>query len=30
MTNSISNDYYLPANNPNFKVTDKQDNGALR
>ncbi|MEK4129016.1 flagellar hook assembly protein FlgD [Solibacillus sp. FSL W8-0474] len=29
MANSISNDYYLPANNPNFKVTDKQDNGAL-
>ena len=28
MTN-ISNDYYLPANNPNFKVTDKKDNGAL-
>ena len=25
----ISNDYYLPANNPNFKVTDKKDNGAL-
>ncbi|MGN7478525.1 flagellar hook assembly protein FlgD [Solibacillus silvestris] len=29
MTNPITNDYYLPANNPNFKVTDKQDNGAL-
>ena len=29
MANSISNDYYLPANNANFKVTDKQDNGAL-
>lgn len=29
MANSISNDFYLPANNPNFKVTDKQDNGAL-
>ncbi|MBD8035426.1 flagellar hook assembly protein FlgD [Solibacillus sp. A46] len=29
MTNPISTDYYLPANNPNFKVTDKQDNGAL-
>lgn len=29
MANPISNDYYLPANNANFKVTDKQDNGAL-
>ena len=29
MSKPISNDYYLPANNPNFKVTDKQDNGAL-
>ncbi len=29
MANGISNDYYLPANNPNFKVTDKTDNGAL-
>lgn len=29
MANPISNDYYLPANSPNFKVTDKQDNGAL-
>ncbi|AWE06679.1 flagellar hook assembly protein FlgD [Lysinibacillus sp. 2017] len=29
MANGISNDYYLPANNPNFKVTDKADNGAL-
>ena len=29
MANGISNDYYLPANNPNFKVTDKKDNGAL-
>ncbi|WP_079525212.1 flagellar hook assembly protein FlgD [Solibacillus isronensis] len=29
MAKSISNDYYLPANNANFKVTDKQDNGAL-
>lgn len=33
MTNGISQDitkdYYLPANDPNFKVTDKQDNGAL-
>lgn len=26
---TISNDYYLPASNPNFKVTDKKDNGAL-
>ncbi|MER1955989.1 MAG: flagellar hook assembly protein FlgD [Solibacillus sp.] len=25
----ISNDYYLQTANPNFKVTDKQDNGAL-
>lgn len=25
----ITNDYYLPTNDPNFKVTDKQDNGAL-
>lgn len=29
MTNGISNDYYLPANDPNFKVTDKPDNGSL-
>lgn len=29
MSNGISNDYYLPANDPNFKVTDKKDNGAL-
>lgn len=29
MSQGISNDYYLPTNNPNFKVTDKQDNGAL-
>ena len=25
----ITNDYYLQTANPNFKVTDKQDNGAL-
>lgn len=25
----ITNDYYIPTNDPNFKVTDKQDNGAL-
>lgn len=29
MSNGITNDYYLPANDPNFKVTDKKDNGAL-
>lgn len=29
MANSISNDFYLQANNANFKITDKQDNGAL-
>ena len=25
----ITNDYYIPTNDPNFKVTDKKDNGAL-
>ncbi|MGE7020368.1 flagellar hook assembly protein FlgD [Solibacillus cecembensis] len=33
MTNGVSseikNDYYLPANDPNFKVTDKASNGDL-
>lgn len=29
MSNGITNDYYLPANNASFKVTDKKDNGAL-
>ena len=26
---AITSDYYLATNNPNFKVTDKKDNGAL-
>ena len=26
---AITSDFYLATNNPNFKVTDKTDNGAL-
>ncbi|MEK4424431.1 flagellar hook assembly protein FlgD [Solibacillus sp. FSL K6-1523] len=29
ISNEIKNDYYLPANDPNFKVTDKPANGDL-